>query len=182
MWGNRKVHVVNLYQGQAVILFTCVADGSTCTCCWPLSRSGNHSVHLCGAEESTCSWLLSWPGNHSVHLCGENKVYVVDFYQGQAIILFACVGQRKVHVVDLYWGQAVCSSVRGTLFEIICMKCQNPFSGGKKKKIFWVLSIKNTLLRSDRLVILTHFRQNKLVHTIYWKSQISILGMSGYVI
>ena len=29
---------------------------------------------------------------------------------------------------------------------------------------------------------LTHIRLNKLPHTIYWKSRISILGMSGYVI
>ena len=29
---------------------------------------------------------------------------------------------------------------------------------------------------------LTHFRLNKLAHTIYQKSPISILGMSGYVI
>ena len=30
-------------------------------------------------------------------------------------------------------------------------------------------------------IILTHFILNKLSPTIYWKSPISILGMSGYV-
>ena len=29
---------------------------------------------------------------------------------------------------------------------------------------------------------LTHCRWNRLSHTIYWKTQISILGMSGYEI
>ena len=30
--------------------------------------------------------------------------------------------------------------------------------------------------------VLTHCRLNELPHTIYWKSPVSILGMSGYVI
>ena len=32
------------------------------------------------------------------------------------------------------------------------------------------------------IVILTHCRLNELSHTIYWKSRVSILGMSGDVI
>ena len=32
------------------------------------------------------------------------------------------------------------------------------------------------------LSCLTHFRLNKFYYTIYWKSPISVLGMSGYVI
>ena len=30
-------------------------------------------------------------------------------------------------------------------------------------------------------LLLTHFILNRLSHTIYWKSPISILGMSGYI-
>ena len=39
-----------------------------------------------------------------------------------------------------------------------------------------------TVLRYTVSTSLTHCRLNRLSHTIYWKSPISILGMSGYVI
>ena len=56
------------------------------------------------------------------------------------------------------------------------MKCQVLFSLKNNLKKIRMLSA--TLLLS----YLTHCRRNRLSHTIYWKSPISILGMSGYEI
>ena len=49
----------------------------------------------------------------------------------------------------------------------------NPF------QIIWHF---NQMWEPNYYYVLTHCSLNKLPHTIYWKSPISILGMFGYVI
>ena len=78
--------------------------------------------------------------------------------------------------------------------ETICMKCQNLFSGEYKKhinllsakfvqRVVKVNKMSNQIMKlisSDKT--LTHCLLNRLSHTMYWKSPISILGLSGYEI
>ena len=45
-----------------------------------------------------------------------------------------------------------------------------------------VLMVRQTLQSVFYLYILTHYRLNRLSHTIYWKTPISILGTSCYEI
>ena len=57
----------------------------------------------------------------------------------------------------------------------------NPFYESMKNVIMSSAEFANSIV-SDPEVLLTHCILNRLSHTIYWKSPISILGMSGYEI
>ena len=63
-------------------------------------------------------------------------------------------------------------SVRSASEAPLMNTCNIRFYGKKNKKKKKNISV---------LFGLTHFILNRLTHTIYWKSPISILGMSGYI-
>ena len=56
--------------------------------------------------------------------------------------------------------------------------CQIQVIVHMKCKISWGPSV----FSENTVHVLIHFILNKLSHTIYWKSPISVLGMSGYEI
>ena len=90
----------------------------------------------------------------------------------------------------MYLTHMTCRGVRLPWNSCIVLLAKHNFIG--KEQFYWQSAVLLAKRGSAKLCwpatalittcLLTHFILNRLSHTIYWKSPISILGMSGYIV